>query len=88
MLDAADQFAGGQNRHAYIQRPGRMVLNPLTEVGIGVLVTVVIGGSQLVVDILRDGKRGQPEEDENHPQREDRTEQNRRTMDCGLHKHP
>ena len=88
MFDESDQLTGDQNRRAGIQRAGRMVLDPLAEVGIGVLVTVVIGRRQLVVDILRDGKRGQPEEDENHPQREDRTEQNRRTMDCGLHKHP
>ena len=75
MLDDADQFAGGQNRHTHIQRPGRMVLDPLAEVGIGVLVTIVIGRRQLVVDILRDGKRGQPEEDDDHPQRDHPTEQ-------------
>ena len=88
MLDDADQFTGGQNRHAHIQRPGRMMLDPLTEIGIGMLMTVVVGRRQLVVDILRDGKRGQPEEDDDHPQREQRTEQNQPTVDCGLHKHP
>jgi len=88
MLDNADQFTGGQNRHAHIQRPGRMVLDPLTEIGIRMLMTIVIGGGQLVVNILRDGKRGQPKEDKNHPQCEHHTEKNQRTMDCGLHKHP
>jgi hypothetical protein len=45
-----------------------MVLNPLAEVGIGVLVAVVIGGRQLVVYILRNGKRGQSEQ--NNEQRQ------------------
>jgi len=30
-----------------------MVLHPLTEVGIGMFVTIRIGGSQFMVDILR-----------------------------------
>lgn len=45
-----------------------MVLDPLAEVGIRMLVAIVIGGRQLVVDILRDGKRGQPEQDNEHRQ--------------------
>lgn len=45
-----------------------MVLDPLAEVGIGVLMAVVIGSRQLVVDILRDGKRGQSEQDNEHRQ--------------------
>ena len=36
-----------------------MVLNPLAEVGIGVLVSVRISGRQLMMDVLGDCKRGQ-----------------------------
>lgn len=39
-----------------------MVLDPLAEVGIGVLVAVVIGRRQLMVDILRNGERSQSEQ--------------------------
>jgi hypothetical protein len=52
-----------------------MVLDPLTEVGIGVFVAVVIGGRQLMVDILRDGERSQAEQNDNHPQRDEPAEQ-------------
>jgi len=33
------------------------MLHPLAEVGIGMFVTIVISGCQLVMDILRHGKR-------------------------------
>jgi hypothetical protein len=36
-----------------------MVLNPLTEVGLGVLVSVRISGSELMMDVLGGRKRGQ-----------------------------
>ena len=52
-----------------------MVLDPLAEVGIGVLMAVVIGGCQLVVDILCDGKWCQTEQDNEHRQRETPAEQ-------------
>lgn len=52
-----------------------MVLNPLAEVGIGVLVPVVVGRGQLVVHILRDGERGQSKENDDHPQGDDAAEQ-------------
>lgn len=52
-----------------------MVLHPLAEVLIGVLVTIVVGSSQLVVDILRHGERGKPKEDTDHPQGHSPTEQ-------------
>jgi hypothetical protein len=71
----ADQFSGGENRCAIIQRPRRMVLDPLTEVGIGVFMPVVIGRRQLVVHILSDGERSQPEQDDDHPQRNEPAEQ-------------
>ncbi len=52
-----------------------MVLNPLAEVGIGVLVAVVIGRRQLVVYILRNGKRGQSEQNNEQRQGETPAEQ-------------
>lgn len=52
-----DELAKGRPRNIDIQRPGRMVLDPLAEVGIGVLVTVVVGGRQLMMHILRDSER-------------------------------
>ncbi|MEY4528823.1 MAG: hypothetical protein RL768_2542 [Nitrospirota bacterium] len=52
-----------------------MVLDPLAEVGIGVLVTVVVGRSQLVMHILRNGKRRQAEQDHDHRQRDQPAEQ-------------
>jgi hypothetical protein len=36
-----------------------MVLNPLTEVGLRVLVSVRIGGGELMMDVLGDRKRSQ-----------------------------
>lgn len=45
-----------------------MVLDPLTEVGIGVFMSVVVGRGQLVVHVLRDGERGQ------HQQQQGQTE--------------
>jgi hypothetical protein len=32
-----------------------MVLNPLTEVGVGVLMPVVVGSRQFMMDVLRHG---------------------------------
>lgn len=70
-----DELAKGRPRDIDIQRPGRMVLDPLAEVGIGVLVTVVVGCGQLVMDILRHGKRRQAEQDHDHRQRDQPAEQ-------------
>ena len=39
-----------------------MVLDPLAEVGIGMLVPIVVGSCQLVMDILSHGKRGNGEQ--------------------------
>jgi hypothetical protein len=64
----ADLITGGRFRDIEIDGPRRMVLDPLAEVGIGVLVAVVIGCRQLVVDILRDGKRRQAKQDNEHRQ--------------------
>lgn len=69
-----DEFTKRQPRNIKIQRPRRMVLDPLAEVGIGVFVPVVIGRRQFVVHILSNGKRSQPEQDDDHPQRNDPTQ--------------
>ena len=57
----ADGLEGRRGRTTNIQRAGRMVLHPLTEVGIGMLMAVRVGGSQLMMYILRCGKRRQGE---------------------------
>ena len=65
-LDETDDVTGCENRRADVERSGRVMLDPLTEVGIGVLVPVVIGRGQFVVHVLRDGERGdrQQQQDE------------------------
>lgn len=70
-----DQLAECELRNVDIQRPSCMVLDPLTEVGIGMLVAVVVGRRQFVVHILRDGKRRQSKQNDHHPQGDDLTEQ-------------
>jgi hypothetical protein len=52
-----------------------MVLDPLTEVVIGVLVAVRIGNGELVMHVLRDRKGGKPEEDTDYPYSYSYTEQ-------------
>lgn len=47
-----------------------MMLNPLTEVGIGVLVPIVVGSSQLVMDVLRHGKRGNSQQEQGKADRQ------------------
>lgn len=63
MFEESDQLTGDQNRRAGIQRAGRMVLDPLAEVGIGVFVAVVVGRRQLMMDILCDSERRQSKQD-------------------------
>ncbi|MEK6526468.1 MAG: hypothetical protein AABZ22_06310 [Nitrospirota bacterium] len=41
-----------------------MVLDPLAEVGVGVLVAIVISGGEFVVDLQRRRKRRQRQEDQ------------------------
>ena len=55
-LAGADGLEGRRGRTTNIQRAGRMVLHPLTEVGIGVFMAVRVSGRQLMMDILSDGK--------------------------------
>jgi hypothetical protein len=47
-----------------------MVLNPLTEIGIGVLMAVGISGSQLMMDILGYRKRSQDQQKKNKADRQ------------------
>ena len=58
----ADKVADAQMGNINIDRAGRMVLYPLAEVGIGVLVPIVVGCGQLMVDILGNGKRSNGEQ--------------------------
>ena len=46
-----------KERSAVIKRPGRVMLHPLAEISVGVLVSIVVSRRQLVMDILRHGKR-------------------------------
>jgi len=57
-LIGADRLEGRTRRTAKIERAGRMVLHPLTEIGVRVFVAVRIGRGQLMMDVLRDGERG------------------------------
>ena len=61
-LQQIDKLLCGEERSPDIERPGCMVLDPLAEVGIGMLVAVVVGSSQLVMDILCHGKRRKGEQ--------------------------
>ena len=57
-----------------------MVLDPLTEVRIRMFMPVVVGSGQLMMDILRHGKRSQSDENANNPQRQSRTEQDKEAL--------
>ncbi|MDP1769014.1 MAG: hypothetical protein Q8L74_09460 [Nitrospirota bacterium] len=46
-----------------------MMLHPLTEVGIGMLVPIVIGRRQLVMNVLRHGKRSNGQQEQNKTDR-------------------
>lgn len=62
-----DRFPGRKGRPAEIDRTGGVVLDPLTEVGIGVFMPVVIGSRQLVVNVLCDCKGRDHEQQKNQP---------------------
>ena len=46
-----------------------MMLYPLAQVGIGVLVPIVVGSRQLVMDVLRHGKRRKSEQQQDKAER-------------------
>ena len=52
-----NEFTVREERNINIKRPGRVMLYPLAEVGVGVLVPIVVSRRQLVMDILRHCKR-------------------------------
>lgn len=61
-----NQLACGQDRRADIDRPSGMMLDPLAKVRIRVLVPIRVGGSQLMMHVLRDGKGGYRQEKQDH----------------------
>ena len=58
----SDEFLCREEGSANIERPSRVMLYPLAEVGVGVLVPIVVSRRQLVMDILRHGKRRKGEQ--------------------------
>ena len=64
-----------------------MMLYPLTEIGIGMLMTIVVSSSQLVMDILRHGERGKPKEDADHPKCHSRREQTEEALGLYWQRH-
>lgn len=54
-----------------------MILHPLTEVGIGMFVAIVVGGRQLVMDLQRCRKR-------RHREQHAREEQGNKPTGCDL----
>lgn len=71
----SNQPTGGQLRSIDIERSGRMVLDPLTEVRIRVLMAVCISRRQLMVDVLRHGKWCKPQDDADQAQRHSRSQE-------------
>ena len=61
----SDDLKGGGDHITQVERPGRMVLDPLAEVSVAVFMAVCIGRCQFVVDILGDGERGQCQQEKN-----------------------
>jgi hypothetical protein len=60
-----EEFTENQACDINIERSGRMVLNPLTEIVVGMLMTIGIGCGQFVMDVLGNCKRrkGQQQHD-------------------------
>jgi hypothetical protein len=56
-----------QSWNIQINRPGNVVLDPLTDVGLRMFMAIRIGRSQLVMDILGHGEGSQPQDDADHP---------------------
>ena len=55
-------------RRIKIDRSGDVVLNPLTDVGVGMFMTIRISRSQFVVNILRHRERGQSQDNTDQPE--------------------
>ena len=65
-----DDLERRTRRTAEIDRTRRVMLHPLTQVGVRVFVPVRISRSELMVDILSDGERSEGEQNKNQAQRE------------------
>ena len=65
-----DDFEAGTRRPRDIHRTGGVVLHPLAQIGVRVLVPVGVGGGQLMMDILGNGKRRQRQQDSDEADRE------------------
>jgi hypothetical protein len=61
----SDEFAECQLWNITIERSGRMVLNPLTEIVVGMLMAIGIGRGKFVMNVLCNCKRrkGQQQHD-------------------------
>ena len=64
-----DESLCREERSADIERAGRMVLNPLTEIGVGMLMPIVVGSRQLVMNVLRHGERRKSEQQQDKARR-------------------
>jgi hypothetical protein len=64
----SDNIAHGEPWHIEIDGSGNVVLDPLTNIGVRMFMTIRICRGQLVVDILSDGERSQPQDNADHPQ--------------------
>lgn len=60
------QLTERRPRHIKIKRSCRVMLHPLAEIVVGVFMAVGVGGGQLMVYVLRNGKgrQGHEEQDE------------------------
>lgn len=58
-----DDVERGTGRATKIDRTGRVVLHPLTQIGVGVFVSVGISRSELMMHVLGYGKRSQCQEE-------------------------
>ncbi len=68
-LQQVDKLLCGEERSPDIERPGRVMLDPLAQVGIGVLVSIVVGSRQLMMNVLRHGKRRKGEQQQDKAER-------------------
>ena len=69
-FEGSDDFKGRTRRATQIDRTGGVVLHPLAKVGIGVLVSIRVSSSELMMDVLGDRKRSQCQEQSNQADRE------------------
>lgn len=55
-----NDIAHGESRNIEVNRARNVVLDPLTDIGVRMVMPIRIGSGQLVVNILSDGERSQP----------------------------